>query len=95
MLSRRLRTAGPASNWYTPWLQSTSYTPPPGFTQYRKVDSPTPIPFSSGSITLGAEPVLFEKKSCLHSMGEDSTAQAGCTNAPWNVAHFHGSVRYL
>lgn len=49
--------------WYTPWLQTTNYTPPAGYTQYRKVDSPTPVSYSSGSVKLGAEPIIFEKKS--------------------------------
>jgi hypothetical protein len=49
--------------WYTPWLQTTSYTPPTGYTQYRTVDNPNPVAYSGGSITLGAEPVIFEKKS--------------------------------
>jgi hypothetical protein len=49
--------------WYTPWLQTTSYTPPSGFTQYRTVDNPTPVAYTTGPITLGAEPVLFERKA--------------------------------
>lgn len=49
--------------WYTQWLQTTNYTPPAGYTQYRTVDNPNPVSYSSGSITLGAEPVIFEKKS--------------------------------
>jgi len=48
--------------WYTTWLGTTSYTPPAGYTQYRKVDNATPVAYSTGSITLGAEPVLFEKQ---------------------------------
>lgn len=48
--------------WYTPWLQTTSYTPPAGYTQYRTLDG-TVTSYSGGSITLGAQPIIFEKKS--------------------------------
>jgi hypothetical protein len=49
--------------WYTSWLGTQSYTPPAGYTQYRKLDNPTPVPYFSGSVTVGAEPILFEKKN--------------------------------
>lgn len=49
--------------WYTTWLGTTSYTPPAGYTQYRTLTNATPVPYTSGSVTLGAEPIIFEKKT--------------------------------
>jgi hypothetical protein len=51
--------------WYTTWMTSPTYappafTPPPGTTQYRTLHSATPTGYTSGTVTLTAEPILFE-----------------------------------
>jgi hypothetical protein len=51
--------------WYTTWMTDPTYsppayTPPPGYTQYRTLRGTAPTAYSTGTVTLTAEPILFE-----------------------------------